>query len=61
MSVPVSKAAAFEKHFAGDFLKLGTVNSSNKLHLTFAGQKAEASLGDLQKVWSEGVTNVYHA
>jgi Phosphoribosylformylglycinamidine (FGAM) synthase, synthetase domain len=61
VSVPTASKKLFEQHFAGWFTHLGQVTSTAKMNLQFAGQTSEIKIADLQKPWSEGVTNVYHA
>jgi phosphoribosylformylglycinamidine synthase len=61
VSVPPSQKQMFENHFQGLFKDLGTVTAEKTLTWTFANEKAMGSLQDLKTLWSEGVTNVYHA
>ncbi|MGZ3769375.1 MAG: phosphoribosylformylglycinamidine synthase subunit PurL [Bdellovibrio sp.] len=60
VSVPKEKSQAFDSHFK-KFIYLGEVSSSFEMEWSFAGGSTKAPLKELQKIWSEGVQNVYEA
>lgn len=61
VSVPSSKVSLFEEHFRKSAKKLGSVNNTGIIEWSYQGQNQRFETQEIQKMWSAGVSNVYHS